>query len=149
MDPGARFAAGDAVQTPLGKGIVREVQNRGKLLVQVQQRMLVVAASTVSLLTGHRPTPCAAAEVAAAPAASWSHASSEVDLHGLRVEEALVQIDDALDAAFRAGLAELRFVHGRSGGRLRGALHQRLRAIPTVRGFRVDPQNPGVTIVSL
>ena len=47
------------------------------------------------------------------------------------------------------GLAELRFVHGRSGGRIRGALHQRLRAIPTVQSFRLDPRNPGVTIVVL
>ncbi len=72
-----------------------------------------------------------------------------MDLHGLRVEEALERIDAALDAALLAGHAELRFIHGRSGGRLRGALHARLRVIPTVRGFRLDPGNPGVTIVSL
>ncbi len=72
-----------------------------------------------------------------------------MDLHGLRVEEALERIDDALDAALLSGLAELRFVHGRSGGRIRGALHQRLRDIPTVQGFRLDPRNPGVTIVTL
>lgn len=66
----------------------------------------------------------------------------------MRVEEALSRIDDALDAALLAGLDELRFVHGRSGGRIRGALHQRLRAIPTVQGFRLDPRNPGVTIVT-
>ena len=39
----SRFAAGDAVQTPHGKGVVREVRNNGRLLVQVQQRALVVA----------------------------------------------------------------------------------------------------------
>jgi DNA mismatch repair protein MutS2 len=71
-----------------------------------------------------------------------------VDLHGMRVDEALSRIDDALDAALLAGLSELRFVHGRSGGRIRGALHKRLRAISTVRSFRLDPRNPGVTIVA-
>ncbi|MCC6989451.1 MAG: Smr/MutS family protein, partial [Acidobacteria bacterium] len=74
---------------------------------------------------------------------------AEVDLHGLRVDEALHRIDDALDAALRAGHAELRFIHGRSGGRLRGALHERLRRISAVRGVRLDPRNAGVTIVSL
>ena len=44
------FAAGDAVQTPLGKGVVRDVQNNGRLVIQIQQRTLVMPASTVSLL---------------------------------------------------------------------------------------------------
>ena len=58
------------------------------------------------------------------------------------------RIDEALDRALRAGHAELRFIHGRSGGRLRAALHGRLRQIPTAKGFRIDPRNPGVTIVT-
>jgi len=144
----ARFAAGDAVQTPFGKGVVREVRNNS-LLVQIQQRTLVVAASEVSPVAGPRRQSRAAEDASAASTSPRRHAATEVDLHGLRVEEALVQIDDALDAALRAGLAELRFVHGRSGGRIRGALHQRLRAIPTVQGFRLDPRNAGVTIVAL
>lgn len=143
-----RFAAGDSVQTPHGKGIVREVRNHGRLVVQVQQRAVVVSASQV--------TP---AKVPARPAASGPPdqpaddsarlAASEIDLHGLRVEEAMTHIDDALNAALLTGRSELRFIHGRSGGRLRGALHARLREVATVRGFRLDPRNPGVTIVSL
>ncbi|MEP7119205.1 MAG: Smr/MutS family protein, partial [Acidobacteriota bacterium] len=65
------------------------------------------------------------------------------------VAEAVARIDAALDAALLADLVELRFIHGRSGGKLRGVLHQRLRAISAVRGLRLDPRNPGVTIVSL
>jgi DNA mismatch repair protein MutS2 len=141
------FAVGDAVQTPLGKGTVRDVQNNGRLVIQIQQRTLVVPADSVSLLAGAKRKVRAAAE-SATPHFERRHAPREVDLHGLRVEEALVRIDEALDAALLAGLAELRFVHGRSGGRIRGALHQRLRSISTVHGFRLDPRNPGVTIVT-
>jgi len=142
-----RFAAGDAVQTPLGKGVVRDVQNNGRLVIQVQQRTVVMSASTVSRLKRlkHPTVPSAAAVLSPA---LRRHAPTEVDLHGLRVEEALSRIDDALDAALLTGLSEVRFVHGRSGGRIRGALHQRLRAISTVRSFRLDPHNPGVTIVA-
>ena len=143
----ARFAAGDTVQTPHGKGVVREVRNNGRLLVQVQQRALVVAESAVTPAAATRraaPTPMRQGAVE-----SSRHAPTEVDLHGLHVEEALVRIDEALDAALLAGHAEVRFIHGRSGGRLRGALHARLRVIPTVRGFRLDSRNPGVTIASL
>ena len=143
-----RLAAGDAVQTPYGKGIVLEMRNSGRLLVQIQQRALLVEAKGVTALSGPpRTAPLAA--TTRDESALRRHAPSEVDLHGMIVEEALVRVDDALDAAMRAGLAEVRFIHGRSGGRIRGALHQRLRVITAVRGFRLDPRNPGVTIVAL
>jgi dsDNA-specific endonuclease/ATPase MutS2 len=142
-----RFAPGDLVQTPHGKGEVREVRNNRRLLVQVQERAMVVAERDVTVVAAPRrpPSQRAAPELPEAPAG----APHEVDLHGLRVDESLARIDAALDAALRAGHAELRFIHGRSGGRLRGALHARLRQIAAVRGFRVDPRNPGVTIASL
>lgn len=72
---------------------------------------------------------------------------AEIDLHGLTVEEALDRVQDALSAALLGDLAELRLIHGRSGGRIRAALHHRLRE--TRRRFRLDPRNEGVTIVSL
>ena len=143
----ARFAAGDAVQTPHGKGVVREVRNHGRLLVQIQQRALVVSESAVtSVPATRRGAPPASREAAIE---SPRPAPTEVDLHGLRVDEALVRIDEVLDAALRAGHAEVRFIHGRSGGRLRGALHARLRGIRAVRRFALDPANPGVTIALL
>ena len=142
----SRFAVGDDVQTPHGKGVVREVRNNGRLLVQVQQRSVVIAESQITAVTPtkRRAGPPALERPGEAPAVG----SREVDLHGLHVEEALTRIDEALDAALRAGYAELRFIHGRSGGRLRTALHGRLRQIPAAKGFRVDPRNPGVTIVT-
>jgi len=74
---------------------------------------------------------------------------AEVDLHGLTVEEALVRAEDALNKALVEDCAELRVIHGRSGGRIRAALHRRLREMPSVRGFGLDPGNSGVTIVKL
>jgi DNA mismatch repair protein MutS2 len=73
----------------------------------------------------------------------------EVDLHGLTVEEALSRLDEVLNDAILEGVAELRIIHGRSGGRIRGAVHMRLREISAVVSFRLDPKNAGVTIVCL
>lgn len=138
---------GDAVQTPHGKGVVREVRNNGRLLVQIQARLVVVAVRDAAPAPAiRRPAPAASAE-AALPGVSAGRVV-EVDLHGLRVDEAVLRIDEALDAALRAGHAGVRFIHGRSGGRLRSALHERLRAVSAVRGVRLDPANPGVTIVT-
>jgi dsDNA-specific endonuclease/ATPase MutS2 len=144
----SRFRVGDDVQTPHGKGVVRAVRNGGRVLVHVQQRAVVVAEAAVTPLQTPAKTPRGAPPPAPAATGSSPASPVEVDLHGLTVEEATTCIDTALDAALRAGASQLRFIHGRSGGRLRGALHARLRQIAAVHGFRLDPRNPGVTIVS-
>jgi dsDNA-specific endonuclease/ATPase MutS2 len=147
------FAAGDAVLTPFGKGVVVEPRNKGRLLVRVRGRALLVAESDVSApdpVTRRRgdppsfppppvPPPCAREPRPASP---------EVDLHGLTVAEALARVEQALSDALLAGLPELRLIHGRSGGRIRAALHRHLRGLAGVRGFRLDPRNEGVTIVT-
>jgi DNA mismatch repair protein MutS2 len=150
---------GDAVQTPLGKGVVREVRNNGRLLVELKGRAVEIAAASVSALEAS-PQPKArtgkgrgsAAEergTQTVPGALARSARGEVDLHGLTVEEALARAEDALNEALLADSPELRLVHGRSGGRIRAALHRRLQQITSVRSFRLDPRNAGVTIVVL
>jgi DNA mismatch repair protein MutS2 len=148
-----RAGVGDIVQTPLGKGVVREVRNNGRLLVEVKGRALIVTERDVAVAdAGRRPRPNkVAAQGRSKPSRMKSRrtASLDVDLHGLTVEEALERAQQALNDALLADLAELRLIHGRSGGRIRAALHRRLRETPSVRTFRLDPRNEGVTIVDL
>ena len=160
------FSPGDAVHTPLGKGIVREVRNSGRLLVDLNGRAVVLDAATVTPRMEAPPrkprraapaSPESETPPASSPAATTAasrrppgrSAGAAIDLHGKTVEEALTQVEDALNDALLADLPELRLVHGRSGGRIRAALHRRLREISSVRAFRLDPRNPGVTIVTL
>jgi DNA mismatch repair protein MutS2 len=70
-----------------------------------------------------------------------------LDLHGKTTAEALEALDAFLNDALLAGGGDARIIHGRSGGRLKAAVHARLRQVVSVRGFRLDPRNPGVTIV--
>ena len=149
----ATFVPGDTVRTPLGKGVVQEVRHRGRLLVLIGSRSVVVDAADVSWPTrrrkrsgGRRPrtTPLRATTTAAA-----RRAAADLDLHGLIVADALERVVAAVDAAILAGHGRLRVIHGRSGGRLRGALHRQLRDLPSVRAFRLEPANDGVTIVEL
>ncbi|MDA1185696.1 MAG: Smr/MutS family protein [Acidobacteria bacterium] len=154
----ARFTVGGAVQTSFGKGIVREVRNNGRLLVDVRGRALVVKESEISLLDAgsqsrfrDRTVNSRRAPSQAQPdaGADESAGAREVDLHGLIVEAALARAEQALNEALLTDVAELRLIHGRSGGRIRAALHRLLREIPSVRGFQLDPRNEGVTIVRL
>jgi len=154
----ARFKEGDAVQTPFGKGVVREVRNNRRLLVDVHDRALVVGDDDVTAIAGdarrsHKAGPAdRKPDRGTATAGSASVAGArpvDIDLHGLTVEEALARVESALNEALLADHESLRLIHGRSGGKIRAALHRRLREIPSVRGFRIDPRNEGVTIVSL
>lgn len=143
------LSAGDLVQTPLGKGTLRE-ERGDRAVVEIKGRSIVLAVSDVTPVdTRGRAKRQAAPEPEPAAALSDSRGSVTVDLHGLTVEDALVGAEQALNDALLAGLSELRFIHGRSGGRIRTALHRWLRGMPPVRGFRLDPLNAGVTIVSV
>jgi len=140
---------GDAVQTPFGKGTVREVRNQGRLLVDVQGRALLMAAADVSPLEAGRRTTSTAEPATRYPERQPASVPTEIDLHGLTVADALARAEGALNDGLLASHAELRFIHGRSGGKIRAALHRLLKASSSVRAFRVDPRNEGVTIVSL
>lgn len=76
----------------------------------------------------------------------------EVDLHGMRVEEALERVEQFLDSAIVNGLATVKIVHGYGSGRLRTAVREALERHPYVRDFHFgDPISggPGLTIVHM
>ena len=54
-----------------------------------------------------------------------------------------------LNDALLTGVAEVRIIHGRSGGKLRASLHAQLKRIASIRSYAVDPRNAGVTVVKL
>ena len=148
------LTAGDAVQTPLGKGVVREARKNGRLVIEVKGRTVVLDERTVTPLdTASRSTrrtkTSARALVSGLPEPRMPGAPAEVDLHGLTVVEALAKVERAVNDALLADRSELRLIHGRSGGRIRTSLDHWLRGIPTIRAFHLDPRNAGVTIVSL
>ena len=152
-----RFTVGDHVQTGFGKGTVREVRNGGRLLVEVQGRLLSLAARDLTLLepprpfrppsSRDRPRPLAGGVGSDFAEAANVSGLPEVDLHGLTVEQAVSRLDAVLNQALLSGVAELRIIHGRSGGRIKQAVHARLGEIGAVTGFHLDPRNPGVTLV--
>lgn len=148
-----RFSAGDLVHVAsFGKGIVRDVRRGGRYLVEVKGRSMLVGDAQLSPVepkkrraTGVVDTPSSQA----ADPSSRADVSTAIDLHGMTAEEAVAAVDAFLSDAILAGHPEVRVIHGRSGGRLKAAVQQRLKQLPSVVGFRLDPANPGVTIVCL
>lgn len=148
------FAPGDEVHVAaLGKGVVREVRNGARYLVELKGRSIVAAEGQLTAFSRRkRPnTRGSSSAQTSVPGSSGtaSHAATSLDLHGMTVEEAVAALDMLLNDALLAGHADVRVIHGRSGGRLKAAVHARLKQLPVVRAFRLDPANAGVTIVTL
>lgn len=70
-----------------------------------------------------------------------------LDLHGLRVEEALPKVAHFLDQAILQDKDFVRILHGLGTGKLLEAVHKFLKATPTVKHFELEPGNPGITRV--
>jgi DNA mismatch repair protein MutS2 len=156
----SRFVPGQTVQTPLGSGVILELRNAGRALVQVHDRAVLFAIDDLRAIpasraavtrSNTRPRPPGSRRRHSAPANTSGETPGvrTIDLHGLTVEAALDTLSTALNDALLADAAELRVIHGRSGGRIRAAVHARLRELPFVRHYRLDPRNEGVTIVTL
>jgi DNA mismatch repair protein MutS2 len=76
----------------------------------------------------------------------------EVDVRGMRVEEALTVVDKFLDDALLAGLKEVEIIHGTGTGALRKSLIPFLNQHPLVQATRpggLHRENPGATIVDV
>ncbi len=78
-------------------------------------------------------------------------ARSELDLRGMRVEEADSQIDSFLDQALMKGLSAVRIVHGSGTGALRSLVRERLKGHPVVKSARPEAVglSDGATLVEL
>lgn len=76
--------------------------------------------------------------------------SSEINLIGLKVDEAIPKLDKYLDDAYLSHLPSVRIVHGKGTGALRSAVSAHLKKISYVAGFRAGEfgeGDAGVTIV--
>ncbi|MBI3943646.1 MAG: endonuclease MutS2 [Chloroflexi bacterium] len=77
---------------------------------------------------------------------------SEIQLIGLRGEEALERLEKYLDDAFLANLPKVRIVHGKGSGTLRRLVRDALRENSHVKAFRAGDRyegDEGVTIAEL
>jgi DNA mismatch repair protein MutS2 len=76
----------------------------------------------------------------------------ELDLRGKRADEALMDLDRYLDAAFLSGMPFVRIIHGKGTGKLRDAVRQALHQNPHVRSFEGGGEKEGgegVTVAKL
>lgn len=78
--------------------------------------------------------------------------SFQLDVRGMRGEEAIGRVRQYLDDAAMLNMNEVKILHGKGHGILRAMIHDYLRSLPEVRQFRdehIERGGHGITIVIL
>ena len=147
------FAPNDPVHVftlGIGKGVVREVRNRERYLVDVNGHHVVASSSQLRRCANRWPRRKRWYVTAARRRDAIERgATGMIDLHGNTVYDAIGLVLEFLDDALLTGVTRVRIIHGRSGGKIRAAVHKLLAIMPSIRSWALDQHNPGVTVVML
>lgn len=115
-------------------------------------RMRLPVSGLERLRAGAAPPPEGDQPLLSLPRRDRATASSQLDIRGERVEDALERLETYLNDAALANLGTVRIVHGKGTGALRAAVRQHLTRHPLVRVSETAPQaegGDGVTLVQL
>jgi DNA mismatch repair protein MutS2 len=139
-------AINDAVEVAtLGGKVGRVMDVRGKdAVVAVGSMKLTVPLTT--LRRTEKPLEHAVSYLGDAPEVI---AKTEINLLGLRADEAENEVLQAIDGAVRADLKSLRIIHGKGTGALRQIVDEMLRKDTRVAEFRPGAFNEGGTGVTI
>jgi DNA mismatch repair protein MutS2 len=143
---------GDVVFVPKFKsqGFVMDVfPDKGKVLVQVGSARVQLPANTVELVIEGEIVK---AEKQTEERPKIETVQIKLELFGMPIEDALLQLERHLDKAFAASVPYIYVVHGRGSGALRKAISEYLSKNTNVDRFNLANPNEGgdaVTIVFL
>lgn len=99
-----------------------------------------------------RTVPVPRRETGTAPSRVERSVATDLDLRGMTVEEALLEVDRFLDNAVLCRLEHVTLIHGKGTGALRAGIQQHLKGHKQVKGFRLGVYGEGetgVTVVEL
>ncbi|MGP6139644.1 MULTISPECIES: endonuclease MutS2 [unclassified Jeotgalibaca] len=82
-------------------------------------------------------------QIATIRSSAESHVATQLDLRGLRYEEAMQELDRYLDASLLAGYPNVTIVHGKGTGAIRKGVTEALKKHPQVKSFAFAPPSSG------
>ena len=144
---------GDAVIIRgIGEGEVLEV-GREKVLVQSGIFKTRVKMGDLMLTEKKKkPKPVSQRSVYRTTSRADADVTTELDLRGQTVDEALMNLGLFIDKCVLNNIPEIRIIHGKGTGALRSAVTQELRHHPNIKAFRLGVYGEGengVTIAEL
>lgn len=135
------------------EGIVRAIEG-DTVWLEVAGKRMRWKRSDVESAGGGRPAPPAPPRSQKQPVAGPGLAARTLEVHviGKHLDDAIEEVERAIDATIVAGDARLRIVHGHGTGRLRDGLREHLRghrAVSSIRAADAREGGNGATIVEL
>jgi len=132
--------AGDTVRVyrhnKLGK-VLDVKRDKGLVVVQLDSMKVTLKADEIEPAAGAKAGPKKAVQVTVSrESEEGAGPGVEVNLIGMRVEEALDKLDKYLDDCLMSGVRSVRIIHGRGTGALRKAVAEALRGHRRVSSFR-------------
>ena len=142
----------EVLVTTLGQNglIVSNVSKSNEVQVQIGSMKLSVKLKYLEKIVNKNKTNKSTSSYSSVSKAK--HVSSEINVIGLNVEEAVFIVDKFLDDCSIANLQTVRIVHGKGTGKLREGIHKFLKSNSRVKSFRVGTYGEGemgVTVVEL
>lgn len=132
--------------------VVLELPKEGSMLVQAGIIKTRVDISSLRLLGEKKKQTEKTSHRTVTRSNISNEVSTDIDLRGKNVEEALMDLDAGIDHAVMRGIARITIIHGKGTGVLRSAVGQHLRRHPSVKTFRLGTYGEGemgVTIAEL
>jgi len=161
LNEGPKIVSGKVSKVKLGEEVyIPKFTQHGSVLslpdkkgnLQVQVGIMKVTVNLEELQQSAKPKETGKTLVHKISSAKTENISSELDLRGLLVEEALDKVDKYLDDAYLSSLAQVRIIHGKGTGALRSAVRDQLKHHRHVKTYRFGAFNEGgdgVTVVEL
>lgn len=131
---------GDYVKLGLSNGQLVELQGNRAVVLVGEVRMNVKLSQLTRISAPKQPTERGGVLISVT---KKSQAKMELDVMGMRVEEALAATDKFIDDALYAGLQSVSILHGKGTGALKDALRSHLRSLPHVVRLGDAPEEMG------
>jgi DNA mismatch repair protein MutS2 len=132
--------------------VLEEADKAGNIMVQAGIMKMRVKVANLRLVEQKNPYKQTGRTIRSTTKAVERRASTEIDLRGQTVEEALMDVDFFIDRAILSHLEQITIIHGKGTGALRSAIHRHLKSHKSVKSFRLGTfgeGEAGVTIVEL
>ena len=131
------------------KGIIVGQVKNNKVQVQVGNTKLNIEINNLSL-DSTKQEDKKISHTSATSNLKQKAISSEINVIGLNVDEAISIVDKYLDDCYLSSLDKIRIVHGKGTGKLRQGIHTYLKTHPHIKSFRsgtFGEGEMGVTVV--
>lgn len=119
-------------------------------ILSIEGRYAMVSAGNVRMKVAlKRLNPVRKKKLRPKTKVEQSAAQIRIDVRGLRVQEALSEVERLLDRGIGANLISVEILHGTGTGALRSAIHEYLTSSEVKHTAQCLDSNPGLTVVKL